>query len=196
MPIDSRISERVFTKINMHDGDEKVCWEWLGALGGKEPRRPIIRIDNKVYYASRVVYELMKGEDPGKRVVRHTCDNHLCCNPKHLVIGTQAQNVEDMAMRQRANIYPYKDVQMCRAYLAAGWGPTAIAELLHKKISWVHDISYKRRHQHLPEPTLDENFNIIDWKFDLETGFINEEPVSKSKLMKYGEPDENRAEEE
>lgn len=29
-------------------------------------------------------------------VVRHTCNNLLCINPEHLVIGTQRDNIHDM----------------------------------------------------------------------------------------------------
>ena len=34
-------------------------------------------------------------------VVRHTCDNPLCVNPRHLVGGTQADNMQDMIARDR-----------------------------------------------------------------------------------------------
>lgn len=36
-------------------------------------------------------------------VVRHTCDNARCINPKHLVIGTQQDNMADRCARQRTN---------------------------------------------------------------------------------------------
>lgn len=32
-------------------------------------------------------------------VVRHKCDNPACCNPKHLVLGTQKDNIADMLSR-------------------------------------------------------------------------------------------------
>lgn len=34
-------------------------------------------------------------------VVRHACDNPLCCNPDHLEIGSHADNVADMVKRKR-----------------------------------------------------------------------------------------------
>lgn len=45
---------------------------------------------------------LLPADIKGK-VVRHTCDNPACVNPEHLVIGTQADNVQDMWERKRAN---------------------------------------------------------------------------------------------
>jgi hypothetical protein len=53
------------------------------------------------------VYQLVawgcKGEVPTRRsVVRHLCDNRSCINPKHLEVGTQAQNLFDQRpTRQR-----------------------------------------------------------------------------------------------
>ena len=35
-------------------------------------------------------------------VVRHTCDNPRCINPKHLVIGTVQDNSNDMKARKRS----------------------------------------------------------------------------------------------
>lgn len=36
-------------------------------------------------------------------VVRHRCDNRLCINPRHLELGTQQDNMDDMKSRGRCN---------------------------------------------------------------------------------------------
>lgn len=41
------------------------------------------------------------GEGHHGTVVLHTCDNRLCCNPAHLRLGTQADNVRDMDAKGR-----------------------------------------------------------------------------------------------
>ena len=38
---------------------------------------------------------------PARWVVRHTCDNRSCINPKHLLIGTNTDNTRDMVERNR-----------------------------------------------------------------------------------------------
>jgi hypothetical protein len=35
-------------------------------------------------------------------LVRHTCDNKLCVNPAHLLIGTAADNANDRVLRKRS----------------------------------------------------------------------------------------------
>jgi hypothetical protein len=53
----------------------------------------------------RVAWFLTHGKLPDIKgyhgaVVRHKCHNRLCCNPDHLEIGTQADNVNDMWTRE------------------------------------------------------------------------------------------------
>lgn len=50
----------------------------------------------------RLAYLAANGSlPPPKHVVRHTCDNPKCCNPVHLVVGTQMANMQDMVKRGR-----------------------------------------------------------------------------------------------
>lgn len=49
----------------------------------------------------RASYELAYGEIPAGMVVMHTCDVRNCVNPKHLRLGTQADNVADMVAKGR-----------------------------------------------------------------------------------------------
>nr|WP_236301099.1 HNH endonuclease signature motif containing protein [Escherichia coli] len=51
--------------------------------------------------AHRLIYRIFIGEIPAGMVVRHSCDNPACCNPKHLLIGTILDNNADRQKRKR-----------------------------------------------------------------------------------------------
>lgn len=48
-----------------------------------------------------LMYEKYIGEIPKGMVIRHKCDNPICCNPFHLEIGTQKENNHDKLIRSR-----------------------------------------------------------------------------------------------
>ena len=53
------------------------------------------------FLAHRLAFALAHGYWPTGRIVRHRCDNPPCVNPAHLLVGTQAQNMEDAVERGR-----------------------------------------------------------------------------------------------
>jgi hypothetical protein len=91
--------ERVFAKIDRRGPDE--CWLWRGrktVCGYGE-----VRFGGKSQLAPRVVYSLAVGPIPDGLYVLHRCDNPPCCNPAHLFVGTQRDNVADMMAKGRGN---------------------------------------------------------------------------------------------
>lgn len=64
---------------------------------------PKFKRNNTSYYMHRYVYEENFGEIPKGLIVRHMCDNTSCINPKHLILGTNKDNSEDMVMRKRSS---------------------------------------------------------------------------------------------
>jgi len=66
----------------------------------------------------RVVYCETRGlhisEIDGK-VIRHTCDNPRCINPKHLLIGTAADNSQDRVDRGRSDLVMLRRLTMDQA---------------------------------------------------------------------------------
>lgn len=54
--------------------------------------------------AHRFAYEATFGEIPEGSVVMHRCDNPPCCNPAHLVAGSQGDNVRDAVSKLRFSL--------------------------------------------------------------------------------------------
>lgn len=58
-----------------------------------------LRYNGKAWRAHRAAYHLVHGDVPD--LLRHTCDTRLCCNTRHLVHGTQCDNMHDAMGRGR-----------------------------------------------------------------------------------------------
>ena len=102
---DEGIRSRFWNKVKRGRADE--CWPWTAAkIWAGYGRFYLERRDGKKRYvtASRLAWEL--GNDcpiPEGLHVLHKCDNPECCNPKHLELGTHAQNMRQMHERGRAS---------------------------------------------------------------------------------------------
>lgn len=84
----------------LHDRMQKTdtCWLWKGAVKNKYGKA-VYR--QKEWLAHRLSYEIHKGAIPEGLLVRHTCDNPLCVNPEHLLLGTHQDNSDDKLARNR-----------------------------------------------------------------------------------------------
>lgn len=80
--------------------EDSGCLEWNKSISLKQ-RYPYITVNKKRLKAHRFSYEYFIGEIPKGLFVLHKCDNTKCCNPDHLFLGTQADNVADMVKKGR-----------------------------------------------------------------------------------------------
>lgn len=77
------------------------CWTWIGNDVTKDGYGTFWTGPG-CYRAHRVAYFIYYGVDPGVLRVLHFCDNPICVNPLHLVLGTNASNSEDMIRKGRS----------------------------------------------------------------------------------------------
>ena len=86
---------------------ENGCWQWQGST--MPAGYGHISVSRRMRGTHRVAYELWVGPIPEGLTVMHTCNNPLCCNPAHLCIGTNRQNIQySGAWGRRAKPYAHK----------------------------------------------------------------------------------------
>lgn len=92
--------ERFWAKVQRGGPDE--CWEWRGwrhTFGyGVMARAKVL--------THRYSWEIHFGPIPAGQSVCHRCDNPPCVNPRHLFLGSQADNARDMWAKARGSKPP------------------------------------------------------------------------------------------
>ena len=78
------------------------CWVWIGALHSQAKMYGNFRI-GKPQKAHRASWLLFNGDIPNSFHVLHKCDNPWCVNPKHLFLGTNADNIKDKVKKGRSS---------------------------------------------------------------------------------------------
>lgn len=94
---------RFWSKVEVDRFDDQ-CWNWRGKTSGDGYGQFQIYGDGSsvVHRAHRIAHTLVNGAIPPGLFILHSCDNPLCCNPRHLRAGTAQDNSDDMVERGRA----------------------------------------------------------------------------------------------
>ena len=132
------------------------CWPWGGKVDGDGYGVMTIRSESS---AARYSFRLHNGIITRGLVVRHTCDNPPCVNPRHLISGTHADNVRDCIERGRrryafgssngATRLREEDVRAIKHLLASGVPRAAIRSRFGIGSSTLHAIVTRRTWAHI-----------------------------------------------
>lgn len=93
-------------KLNQHilkGKDQNECWVWVGYSNKKGYGVFTCTINGLrgSYLVHRIMYFIHNKIDPKTMLVLHECDNPICCNPKHLKLGSYTDNQRDAKIRGR-----------------------------------------------------------------------------------------------
>ena len=134
--------------------DSNGCWLWP-ARSPSDENYGKTRINGKYYAAHRLAYLAYHGRIGDKHVC-HRCDVRRCCNPEHLFLGTHADNMADMAAKDRSGVRELaapagkltdEQVREIRDKHARGVPASWIADDFGIAASYVRDI-VNRRNKH------------------------------------------------
>lgn len=145
--------EDIWKKIEQRGADE--CWPWIAS---HSKGYGAFRYGDKQYKAHRVIYAITNGgidwsapdSNYAKGFVLHTCDNSLCCNPKHLYLGDIWDNMRDKVERKRQSrlrttaVFTLEQAATIRSELNEGKTRRELAEKYGVAYSVIKDIKRGR----------------------------------------------------
>jgi hypothetical protein len=138
------------------------CWPWTGWRHDKGYGR--VEIKNQTYYAHRVIFDLanpgiieLRDDGTKSQCVLHLCDNPICCNPRHLFIGTHLDNMRDKTAKGRQARFrgttspraklTAEDVFFMRLQKKYGATKNALAQLYEVSTATISGALYGRHYQ-------------------------------------------------
>lgn len=92
-------NQRFWEKVDVRGEDD--CWIWMASRDSCNYGMFYPKEYPNGIKASRYSWKIHNGEIPKGIYVCHTCDNPPCVNPKHLFLGTQKDNMQDMVQKGR-----------------------------------------------------------------------------------------------
>lgn len=139
--------ERFWSKVDICEPDE--CWEWQACEVGRGYGG--FQIHYKLWRAHRVAWILTYGPIPKGLFVLHKCDNPGCCNPYHLFLGTQTDNMADAAKKGRLNTKLTKEtiLKIRELYATGKWTQEDLAIKFKTGTAYISDIIRRKTWKHI-----------------------------------------------
>jgi HNH endonuclease len=125
--------------------NENCCWGWSGSLDNGYGQ---LNHRGKIIKAHRASWIIHNGKIPDGLFILHHCDNPVCSNPKHLFIGNNSDNVNDMIRKGRrikgdcANKLNAETVKTIKKLIALGVPSTKLAKQFHVHRSTIERIKH------------------------------------------------------
>ena len=79
--------------------DDNGCRLWTGAVSRNG--YGAVKLHGRMTSAHRAAWTYARGPIPTGMFVLHRCDVRRCCEPEHLFLGAQADNMRDMSAKGR-----------------------------------------------------------------------------------------------
>lgn len=114
---DPEAVSRFWERVEVATEDE--CWPVRSRGATMISSYGRLKVGTKLIGTHRIAWALHNGVEPEGRLIRHSCDNPGCCNPKHLLVGTHADNASDKMGRNRWRAGDHKGERNPRALLTA-----------------------------------------------------------------------------
>lgn len=148
----SDIATYLWSRVDTSVGPSQ-CWLFIG----KATRYGKISFQKRTLSTHRLAYEITYGPIPMGEIIRHTCDVKQCCNPAHLITGTNTDNMRDAVERgqilkgeQNPNAkLTEAQVRRARRWAKLGMKQCDIARRLRVNRQTIHRVVCHKNWKHL-----------------------------------------------
>jgi hypothetical protein len=95
------LEERFWQFVTKKERDQ--CWEWAGSQDGRGYGQLSAGKNKSPIKAHKLSWMIHFGIDADDLEVCHACDNRICVNPYHLMLGTRTANMVDASRKGQLN---------------------------------------------------------------------------------------------